>query len=135
MNRLDNLPDDIVDKIYEEKHKMEMKLVFRQMMETKFDTLNIKGNRKVLRATYITESVFKLPDGVDLENKNQVEFWGVKWDTLYIKYVNGRKEEINPYFGAAEIDMKYPNDEEFVDENEYHLPFDTHCPIYSEDED
>ena len=56
-------------------------------------TKNTKENRKVVRAEYSTpESVFEIPDGLDLEDESIVEWWGVKWNTLHIKYVG--KEEV-----------------------------------------
>ena len=32
-------------------------------------TLNVKGNCKIVIASYTTEAVFKIPDGLDLEDK------------------------------------------------------------------
>ena len=81
-------------------------------------TKNTKDNRKVVRATfYPPEAVFKIPDGLDLEDESVVEFWGVKWAKLYIKYVGKEEEEIiEPYFDVDEtIDLKYACEEEIVD--------------------
>ena len=55
----------------------------------KVSKLNVKGNRHGVVASFdgqMCERVFKIPDGVDLEDKNQVEEWWVKWDCLAIKY-------------------------------------------------
>ena len=56
-------------------------------------TLNIKGNRKVVRAEYISESAFKIPDGLDLEDKSVVEKWWVWKYSLHIKYVGNEEIE------------------------------------------
>jgi len=93
-------------------------------------TINIKGSRKVVRATfYAPDSVFKIPDGLDLEDKSVVKFWGVKYNTLYIYYVDGREEDIEPYFDASEsTDYKYTKETEIVDADD--------CGIeYTDDEE
>ena len=123
LTRFDLLPNEIVEKIYFEKHKLEMKKVFHQIIITKFPTLNVKGNRKIVSAEYSCGSEFKIPDNVDLNNKQQVKSWGVKWNTLYIEYVDGIIEDIQPVYDA-EIDYKYPTMEEIGD-----------CHFDSEDED
>ena len=87
-------------------------------MSSTSETINIKGNRKVIRATYyLPESIFKIPDGLDLEDKSIVKWWGVKYNTLHIHYVDGREEEIEPYFDGCchSIDFKYPQETEIVD--------------------
>ena len=63
----------------------------------KVSKLNVKGNRHGVVATFdgMCERVFKIPDGVDLEDKNQVEEWWVKWDCLNIKYTVGEIEGNN----------------------------------------
>ena len=67
-------------------------------------TANVKGNRKVVVTTYPTpEAVFKIPDGLDLEDKSVVTGWGTKYDTLYIYYVDGREEKIEWEFDAGEF--------------------------------
>ena len=56
LTRFDLLPNEIVEKIYFEKHKLEMKKVFHQIIITKFPTLNVKGNRKIVHAEYSCSS-------------------------------------------------------------------------------
>ena len=77
-------------------------------------TKNTKENRKVVRAEYSApESVFEIPDGLDLEDKSIVEWWGVKWNTLHIKYVGKEEvEDIQPSWDGGEDHeiWKYPND-------------------------
>jgi hypothetical protein len=75
-------------------------------------TKNVKGNRLVVFAEYYTpESVFKIPDGLDLEDKTIVKQWWVKYNTLNIQYV-GEEEEvwINPVWDASENDFKWPRE-------------------------
>jgi len=47
-------------------------------------TKNVKGNLQVVVATSSTEAIFKIPDGLDLEDKTVVKSWCVQWGTLYI---------------------------------------------------
>lgn len=74
-------------------------------------TMNIKGNRQVVVAQYRAESVFKLPDGLDLNDKNIVAEWGVKWDKLWITFTDGRLESIEPVL-EAQMDCKYAYESE-----------------------
>ena len=99
-------------------------------MSSTSDTINIKGNRKVVRATYYApESVFKIPDGLDLEDESVVKFWGVKYNTLHIHYVDGREEELEPTLNALDSsDYKYPQETEIEDADDCNVD-------YSEDED
>ena len=70
-------------------------------------TLNIKGNRQIVVASYTTEAVFKIPEGLDLEDKTVVQDWRTKYGNLYITYVNSDEElEIEPEWDF-EIDCKY----------------------------
>ncbi len=79
-------------------------------------TLNVKGDRKIVCATYICESHFSIPDGLDLNDKTKVESWGVKWDRLWIQYVDGTEEDINATYEAQECeDWKRPNKALIVD--------------------
>jgi len=74
-------------------------------------TLNVKGDRKIVTATYKCESNFSIPDGLDLNDKTKVEGWGVKWDRLWIKYVDGTEEDINATYEAQECeDWKRPQE-------------------------
>lgn len=78
-------------------------------------TKNTKDNRQVVRATYhVPESIFEIPKGLDLEDKSVVEDWGVKWNRLYIKYVNGETMEFAPRWDAADEELKRPAECEIV---------------------
>ena len=92
-------------------------------------TKNIKGNRKVVMVTlHSPEIIFKIPDGLDLEDKNVVEYWGHKWGKMYIKYVGKEEEEEIEAYEEGEVDYKYEQQIEIVDADE-------HCVDYSEDEE
>ena len=96
-------------------------------------TKNVKGNRLVVTVKYEAPTkVFSIPDGLDLEDKDVVEDWWVKWSTLYIVYTNGDREERSccREFSAAgevykwgEAEIKKDDDEdgdysEYEDEDE-----------------
>lgn len=51
---------------------------------------------KVLVATYNNESLFVIPKGLAkiIDNKDFVEEYWVRWNTLYIKLTNGETIEI-----------------------------------------
>jgi hypothetical protein len=94
-------------------------------------TKNTKVNRQVVRATFdVPESVFKIPDGLDLEDKTIVEYWYVRYNALILKYVNGEKISIDPTWINAEVDMDLKETEtcEIVKAEEVGYE-------YSEDED
>ena len=76
-------------------------------------TRNTKGNRKIVRADYQPQvSFFKIPDGLDLEDKSIVEMWHVKWDILGIRYVGGKEEKIRPF-------CRWEDDEDLFKQPEY----------------
>ena len=90
-------------------------------------TLNVKGNRKVVRATYYPpDSVFRIPDGIDLEDKTVVENWWVRYDQLHIEYVDGREGDVIESEWQMEIDTKHPDELEIIDA-------DDGCVEYEED--
>lgn len=73
-------------------------------------TKNVKGNRKIVVAKYYQYEYFKIPDNLDLNDKSVVEYYSVKWGTLYIKYVGIEKlEEIKPFDENTCDDLKRPN--------------------------
>jgi len=49
---------------------------------------------KVVIAEYIQRDVFKLPKGLDLEDKEQVKDWGIKWNRLWIVKTDGTELKI-----------------------------------------
>ena len=97
------------------------------MSSTQESTKNIKGNRKVVYAKYYCDGCFKIPDGVDLEDKTVVKFWGIKYAKLHIHYVDGREEEIE-HVWDVEPDWKYPEKVKIGDAEDYNIE-------YSDDEE
>ena len=88
------------------------------------DTKNIKGNRKVVQTLYAPVSAeFKIPDGIDLEDKSVVEYWAVKYGTLRIKYVGKEKEEDIEWEYEPETDFKWGNDE-IIDAEEANIEYE-----------
>ena len=94
-------------------------------------TKNTKDNRQVVWATYhAPESLFEIPDGLDLEDKTVVEDWWVKCDQLHIKYVTGDKISLPPYSSAMQDceDYTYPNECEIVSADEVGHEYDEDDP-------
>ncbi len=88
------------------------------------DTKNIKGNRKVVQTLYAPVSAeFKIPDGIDLEDKSVVECWTVKYGTLRIKYVGKEKEEDIEWEYEPETDFKWGKDE-IIDAEEANIEYE-----------
>lgn len=78
-------------------------------------------NKQVIHAEYKVYSTFVIPDGIDLDDNEQVSKWWVKWDTMYIEMVDGRTIEVEAYICASNSDFKRPDDtmlnEEEIDED------------------
>ncbi len=95
-------------------------------------TKNTRGNRKVVTVTYAAPTaVFKIPDGLDLEDKTVVNMWYVKYGTLHIHYTDGREEEIEWEDDLYENDYKRGVDGSMGDIEDA----DVYGVDYSEDED
>ena len=106
------------------------------MPSTCNSTKNIKGDRKVLYVEYYCPwAVFKLPDGIDLDDDSVVKIYSVSGNMLYISYCDGREEEITadeeaaPHFNdydatvtsidhADDHDIRYSDDEEEGDDED-----------------
>ena len=77
---------------------------------------------KVIRATYYPpESVFKIPKTIDIEDKSVVKSYWVRYDQLYIVFVDESKDMliIEPHLSASECqDYKHPENLEVVDADE-----------------
>ena len=82
-------------------------------------TKNTKGNRKVVEAIYRVASVFMIPDDLDLEDKSVVKKWYVEHDILYIYYVDGKEEEIEPYMDYQGCNYERPSETLIVDEDSF----------------
>tara|TARA_B100001142_G_C13779575_1_gene440554 strand:+ start:214 stop:474 length:261 start_codon:yes stop_codon:yes gene_type:complete len=82
-------------------------------------------NKQVVVANYATRSVFKIPSGIDLEDRNVVNRYYVRWDILHIHYVDESQDEIHCSF-STDIDYKEPAKITIEDSSEFQ---------YSSDED
>ena len=80
-------------------------------------TKNVKGNRQIVVSEYSCEAVWKIPDGLDLEDETVVESWNVRYSKLRISYVNGEYEETS-WECEPEVDFKFPS--ELIDNAEPH---------------
>jgi len=95
--------------------------------EVKDNTKNEKGNRKVVEVEYPGPvATFKIPDGLDLEDKSVVEAWWVIWGTLHISYVSGAEQH---------IEWEYDPEPDFKRGKESIVDADNHGVEYSEDEE
>jgi hypothetical protein len=77
---------------------------------------------KVVRATYYPPtSVFKIPKSIDIEDKSVVKGYWVRYDELYIEFVDPSKDmlRIQPHLAASESeDYKDPMTIEVIDADE-----------------
>ena len=83
---------------------------------------------KALCVQYTTEGYFNIPDDIDLNDKEQVKSYKVKYGTLYIQFADDPdhyKEIEKCYIG--EMDSKYPSNMEIVDKKD--------TPYYESDAD
>lgn len=66
---------------------------------------------KVLVAKYIAYNYFVIPPALAkiIDDKDKVENYYVKWDTLYIQFTNGETREIK-LTKDEDPDYKYPED-------------------------
>ena len=67
-------------------------------------------NPTMVRATYSVNYFFKIPDGVDLDDSNQVSDHWIKWNVLNIEMVDGTTHEIEPLTDTADNDLKRPDE-------------------------
>jgi hypothetical protein len=65
---------------------------------------------KVVIVRYTVLDAFKIPTGIDLEDKSVVKFWGVKWNELYITFVDGTEKIIESEGWTDEPEFKYPDE-------------------------
>jgi hypothetical protein len=70
------------------------------------DTCNTKNNPLVVRASFLVDFHYELPEGLDLEDETVVLSWGVRWRNLYIYYVDGRHIVINPIERLCDYEFK-----------------------------
>jgi hypothetical protein len=85
-------------------------------------TTKMMKNMKCLVAEYRQTTTFKLPLGLDLENKNIVEEYWVKWNTLTIKLENG--ETLIIAGSDCEDDKKHPEETRLEDAEDWGIEYD-----------
>ena len=76
--------------------------------------------QQVLIAKYTSENYFKVPVGIDLEDKNVIKSYSVKWNILTISFVDENKKDLK--IGCChegEVDYKYPRNEEVGNIEDY----------------
>jgi hypothetical protein len=75
---------------------------------------------KILRVTYTVSEEFCIPSNIDLENKEQVSDWCVRYRDLIIHLTNGKTIVIDNNRCVNNYDYKWPDDdtEEFLDAND-----------------
>jgi hypothetical protein len=75
---------------------------------------------KIVRAKYSAYTSFKIPKGINLENKTQVRWWAIKHLTLFIHFVDETREdmEIEAEY-EPELDCKYADEETIEKACEY----------------
>jgi len=109
-------------KMLEEAEKKREEEIKREESEEESEEEKLKMSQQVVVAEYYgPEVVYKVPKGIDLNDKSVVENWFVRRHTLYIKYVGKDKEEkLEPVFDT-EQDFKFPNKEEVMKREDYEL--------------
>ena len=65
---------------------------------------------KIVIVKYTAMEAFKIPKGIDLENKSVVKDWGVKWNKLYITFIDGTEKVIEGENWVEDLDLKYPDE-------------------------
>jgi hypothetical protein len=71
---------------------------------------------KVVKVTYEKSDYFPVPKNIDLNNKEQVMCWYVKWNELYILLTNKKEIMIESVgFLGEELDYKDPDNVEVKD--------------------
>jgi len=78
----------------------------------------VYNQKKVVRVTYENEDIFKIPSNIDLENKDQVEEWWVKYNTLHIM-LKGEEVMIEIESEGWERDEKNPTSETIEDAEDF----------------
>lgn len=73
---------------------------------------------KVVIVNYAVQDAFKVPKGINLEDKAQVKWWGVKWNRLHIELVDGTMLQINSEWQCLDFDYKHPSDDPTIEDAE-----------------
>lgn len=81
---------------------------------------------KVVIVEYKYTDAFKIPKGLDLENKEQVKNWCVKWGSLWVVKTDGTELRISSE--CWDNDYKYPDYTVIENRDKYGID-------YSDDDD
>jgi hypothetical protein len=73
---------------------------------------------KIVLAEYRCYEAFKIPKGMDLEDKSQVTEWWIKWNKLYIRLVDETLLTIEPEWDNGD-GMKEPVEATIEDGEDY----------------
>lgn len=80
----------------------------------------ISNKQQVLRVDYIVTEQFRIPQGIDLNDSSQVKSYCVKYNKLFISFVDDSKEdiEVEPEFNQPRhFDWKHPKQDSYeIDE-------------------
>ena len=86
----------------------------------------LKPERKVVIARYWVDEAFKVPDGIDLENKKQVKNWRVEpgGGALYIDMVDGTTIKVKSQNWIDDCEYAHPEDSFIENASEFGLDSD-----------
>lgn len=87
------------------------------------NTNAVYNQKKVVRVSYFSEDLFKIPSNIDLENKEQVEEWWIRWNVLYIK-LKGIEDAIEIHSEGWEPNVKHPDEQHIESAEEWNLEDD-----------
>jgi len=68
-----------------------------------------KVKPKMVVVEYQLSEKFKIPAGIDLNDKKQVVSWGVKWNKMTIQLVSGGELEVESEGWTTDFDFKRPS--------------------------
>jgi hypothetical protein len=82
--------------------------------------------RKIVLARYNVVEGFRIPKGVDLEDKTQVKDYGVKWNKLFITMNNEDEEEIEIESEGwiHSFDSRYPDKVDIESADDWGVDYD-----------
>jgi len=85
----------------------------------------MSSRRNVVRVCYTVDDIFKVPPHIELDDYNQVDWWGVKWNVLRIMLKDGTTLDIeSEWDNPSNFDWKRPDEESTIveeDDGQYGL--------------
>ncbi len=89
------------------------------------ETMNVKGQRKVVAVEYRKEFSFKIPDGLDLEDQDVVKRYFVRWNKLHIVYTDKDKQPdiIQTHYGDYEDELEIPDEMKIANAEDYGVEY------------